>query len=235
MLKNKKINLLIFFITLFVASISSCGKLDYYEAPVYLNVIKTYCMDPGGNKHEGPDISVWYKPNKAWYPMVAYFQLETVSISEPVLDSMKPKGVTLNKVVMKYYPKTDVDLSGNPALTIVKYMSFFVPVSEEKEKAEKAGTFQKEEKKEEGKEGEGKERGVTYSLIVGDLVNNPGVDTDRLFVNVDPTSKVLTPKDLQYYWTLKCELYATDERGNQVKSEQYLYLNCRQLVYEEEK
>lgn len=229
MLKNKKVNLIIFFIALFAASISSCGKLDYYEAPVYLNVIKTYCADPAGNKYEGTDISVWYKPNKAWYPMIAYFQLETVSISEPALDSMKPKGVTLNKVVMKYYPKTNVDLSGNPAFTITKYMSFFVPVSEEKKGEKKAGTSQIKAQAEEEKKS-----GVTYSLIVGDLVNNPGVDTDRLFVNVDPVSRVLTPKDSQYYWILKCELYATDERGNQVKSDQYLYLNCRQFVYEEE-
>jgi hypothetical protein len=222
----KKINLikLIIFTTFILTSIFSCGRMDYYPAPVYLNIVKTGSVDPEGTETPGPDIVRWYQPGTPaiYYPMVANFTLETISVYEPAIESMKPKGLTLYKILMKYYPE-NADPSGTPDFTINKYCSLFIPVAEKKE--EEAATssnikIQQEEEEEEEEEVEGK----TFTLIVGDE------GTGRLF----PNGLDQPPKNNQYYWILKCELYAFDERGNEVKADKYLYLNCYPRLFVEE-
>lgn len=202
MLKNKKVNLVIFFMALITTSISSCGKLDYYEAPVYLKIIKTTSIDPANTETSGT-IKRYYK-GTTYYPMKAGLYLEAVSVSEPSLDSMKPKGVTLNKIVTEYYPGSNPDLSAAPSITITKNVSLFIPVA-------------KEEKKEETTT----EEGAKFYLTVGDrgTIFPNGLEADPL---------------TSFFWTIKCKLHANDERGNEVKAEVFLYLNCYAQLYEEE-
>ncbi|MDI6785278.1 MAG: hypothetical protein QMD92_01075 [bacterium] len=217
MLKNKKVNLIIFLVIFATISISSCGKLDHYKTPVYLNIINAVGINPA-NKSTGPNVFLYYKPaGQIYYNMTAQFNLETISVYEPALDSMKPKGVTLNKIVMDYYKEDNNVNFNNPSFTITEYVSLFVPVTE-KEKTTTTSSVRMQA--EEGDE----KKGVTYSLVVGDKGPN------RLF-----PSQWTSPRDSVFYWILRCTLYATDERGNEVTAKQYLYLNCNPVVYEEEK
>ncbi|MBU0600153.1 hypothetical protein KKB84_09135 [bacterium] len=221
MARSKKANLWLIILNLIIIFISSCGRVDYYEAPVYLNIISTGSLDPQGGETKGADIARWYKPGATavYYPMKANFTIEAISAYEPAIDSMKPKGVTLNKIIMKYYPQSNAEL-GNPAFVITKWVSYFIPVTKEAN----GGTTASSQIKMQQEEGAGEEKGVSFALEVGDE------GTERLF-----TSGIGgVPRDGQYYWILKCELEGIDERGNQVRAEKYLYLNCNARIFEEE-